>query len=84
MRLTLQQQGRRGLLRHVEIALRARHAMLALFKEIVGAVPVSKIVKLPWLSRSAPASHHVLIDQNLDSPKVACEVACIGVGLGDL
>ena len=58
--------------------------MLALVKEVVGAIAVAEVIKLPRLSRSEPASDHVLINQNLNGPKVAGEVACIGIGLGDL
>jgi hypothetical protein len=58
--------------------------MLALLKKVVCAIAVAKVIKLPRLSRSRPTSHYVLIDQNPDSSKVACEVACIGIGLGEL
>src|SRR5205814_10608322 len=58
--------------------------MLALLKEVVGAVAMAKIVKLPRLRCGASTSHQILIDQNFDSPKVACKIACIRVGLGDL
>jgi hypothetical protein len=84
MRLALQQQGRRGLLRHIEIALRAGHAMLALLKKVVGAVPVAEIVELPRLGGGTSASNHVLIDQNLDGAKVAGEISGIRMGLGHL
>lgn len=70
MCLALQQQGRRGLLRHIEIALRTGHAMLALLKEVVGAIAVAKVIILPRLSCSEPTSNRVLIDQNLNSAKV--------------
>ena len=52
--------------------------MLALFKEIVGAVPVAKIIELPRLACGAPALQCVQIDQNFDA-KVAGKVACVGV-----
>jgi hypothetical protein len=58
--------------------------MLTLLKEVVGAIAVAEILELPRLSRSAPASHDVLIDQNLNGPEVAGEVACLGIGIGDL
>jgi hypothetical protein len=55
--------------------------MLALFKDVVGAVPVAEIVELPRLGGSASASHQVLIDQNFDGAKITGEIARIGVGL---
>jgi hypothetical protein len=36
--------------------------MLALLKEVVGAIAVAKVIILPRLSRSEPTSNHVLID----------------------
>jgi hypothetical protein len=63
MRLAFQQQGCRRLLRHIEIALRTSHAMLALFKEVVGAIAVAEVIELPGLRCSAPNSNHVLIDR---------------------
>ena len=57
---------------------------MALFEEIIGAVSVSEIIELPRFSRGNASSNHVLIDQNLDGPKVAGEVASVSVGLGYL
>src|SRR3984957_4936177 len=58
--------------------------MLALLKEIIGAVSVAEVIELPRLSRGAPTSHRVLIDQNLDCTKVAGEVTSICIRLGNL
>ena len=58
--------------------------MLALLKEVVGAITVAEIVKLPRLGCGASAAHHVLIDENFNGPEVAGKIACIRVGLGYL
>ena len=50
MRLAFQQQGCRRLLRHIEIALGASQAMLALIKEVVGAIAVAEIIELARFS----------------------------------
>ena len=55
--------------------------MLALVKEVVGAITVAKIVELPRLGCSEPAANHVLIDEDFDGAKVASKIACIGIGL---
>jgi hypothetical protein len=38
--------------------------MLALVKEVVGAIAVAKIVELPWLGCCEPSANHILIDEN--------------------
>jgi hypothetical protein len=58
--------------------------MLALLKEVVGAIAVAEVIELPLFCCSAAASHHVLTDQNFDGSEVAGEVACSRIGLGDL
>jgi hypothetical protein len=52
MRLALEQKRRRGVFRHVEVTLRAGHAVLALFKEILRAVLGAEVKELPQLARS--------------------------------
>lgn len=84
MSLSLQQQSRCGLLRHIEIALRASHPMLTLIKEVVGAVPMAQVIEFPRLGGGASTSYDILIDQNFDRSKVAGEIARIRVGLGNL
>ena len=58
--------------------------MLALFKEVVGAIPLAEIIELPWLGCSAPITNYLLVNKHFDDAKVADKVACIGVRLGDL
>jgi hypothetical protein len=45
--------------------------MMALFKEIVGAVTVAEVIEVPGFGCSATVTNHFLIDQDLDGAKVA-------------
>ena len=55
--------------------------MLALVKEVVGAISVAKIVELPRLGRCEPAGNHILIDEDFNGTEVASKIARIGIGL---
>jgi hypothetical protein len=58
--------------------------MLALLKEVVGAITMAEIVKLPRLGCGVSAAHHVLLDEDFNRAEVAGKIACIRVGLGYL
>lgn len=58
--------------------------MLALLKEVVGAIAVAEVVELPRFGCGASAADQILIDQDFDGAKVAGEIARIGIGLGEL
>ena len=58
--------------------------MLALVKEVVGAIAVAKIVELPRLGCCEPAANHILIDKDFNGTEVASKIARIGIGLCNL
>ena len=65
-----------------EIAAGAGHAVRALLKERVGAVPVCEIEVLPRFAGSGSTSlDSVAIDQDLDGADIAREIAGIVIGL---
>jgi hypothetical protein len=82
--LGLEQLCPRGVLRDVEVALGAGHAVLALLEEGVGAQPVAEVVVLPCLAcGGVPGGDGVTVDEDLDRADVPLEVAC-GARLLDL
>ena len=58
--------------------------MRTLVEEIIRAVAVAEVIKLPRLVRWASASDDILINENLNGPDVPGEVAGILVGLRKL
>jgi hypothetical protein len=58
--------------------------VLALFKELVGAIPVAEIIELPGLGCRAPVTNCLLVNKHFDGPEVAGEITRICVGLGYL
>jgi len=82
--LPLKQQRRTRFFRHIEVALGTSHAMWALLEEVVGAIPVSQIVKFPRLARGASVAYDLLVNEYLDCTEVPREIACIGVGFREL
>lgn len=73
-----------GLLRNVEVATSAGHAVRTLVEKIIRAVAVTEVIKLPRLVRWASAFDGILINENLNGPDVPGEVAGILVGLRKL
>ena len=74
--------GLRRFLWQIKRALRARHAVRTLIEEIIRAVAVPEIVKLPRLGSSGAAPDQLLIDKYFDGAQVSCEVAGIRIRLG--
>ena len=58
--------------------------MLALVKEVVGAIAVAKIEELPRFGCCEPAANHILIDEDFNGTEVASKIARIGIGLCNL
>jgi hypothetical protein len=77
VRLCLDASSLAGFFRDVEVATSASHPTWTLVEEVVRAVPVTKVVKLPWLTGRASAFDYILIDQDFDRSQVAGEVAGI-------
>src|SRR5207237_7458563 len=72
-----------GILWHVEVAARASHPMRALFEEAVRTQTVTQVKVLPWSPRrGGAAGDRVSVDEHLDGPDVASEIAGVVVGLG--
>src|SRR5437899_12714455 len=85
VRLCLEQLDLRGVLWQVEVAPSTGHPVAALLEEIVGAVAVTEVEVLPGLALSRSArTDRLAIDEDLDSPDVACEVTGVFIGLGQL
>src|SRR4029078_2526766 len=77
------QLGLGGALGGVEVAAGAGHAVRALFEEAVGAPAVAQVVVLPGLAGGRGAGDDgVAVEQYLNRPDVAGEVAGVGVGPG--
>ncbi|GHA65065.1 hypothetical protein GCM10010372_76030 [Streptomyces tauricus] len=73
--------GHCGVLRRVEVAACASHAVLALLEEGVAAIAVSEVVVLPgFVSRGGAGGDGVAIDHDLNGAHVALEIAGFGVG----
>ena len=81
--MRLQELSSRRILRQVEVAPSAGHAVRALFEEAVGAEAMAKIEVLPRRSTGGSAVLDALtVDQHFDRAHVAGEVAGIGVRPG--
>src|SRR5487761_1109734 len=79
----LQELGPGRRLRDIEVASSTRHAVRTLLEEVIRAEPVAKVVVLPGLPLSRSTRYHrVAIDQDLDGPEVAGEVAGVAVCAG--
>jgi hypothetical protein len=53
--------------------------MRALLEEILGAVAVPKIVKLPWICWGNPGTNGILVNQDFNRPEVTREIACASI-----
>ena len=81
--LSFEELGLAGVLRGVEVAPGAGHAVRALLEEGVGAVAVAEVVVLPGLAgRRGAGGDGVAVDEDLDGPHIAGEVARVVVGPG--
>ena len=71
-------------LRGVEVAFRAGHAVRALLEEGVGARPVAEVVVLPGLARGGGTGGDCrTVEEDLDRADVPGEVPGLGVGPGE-
>src|SRR5712692_3525520 len=64
---------------HIKRAFRTRHTVRTLIEEVISAVAVAEIVKLPRLRGTDSVSHLFLIDEHFDCPKIPSEVTCVRI-----
>src|SRR5260370_36751666 len=66
----------RGALWHIKRAFRARHKVRTLIEEVISAVAVAEIVKLPRLRGTDSVSYLFLIAEHFARTKVPSTVTC--------
>ncbi len=57
------------------------HAMRALFKKIISAVPMAEIVKFPWFVRCRSLIDNLTINQDINCAEISCKVSRISIRL---
>ena len=80
----LQEERHRRTLWHIERAFRTCHTVRTLIEEVISAVAVTEIVKLPRLRSTDSVSYLFLIDEHLDRTKIPSKVTCVRIRLHQL
>src|SRR5260370_31566705 len=68
----------------IKRAFRARHTVRTLIEEVISAVAVAEIVKLPRLRGTDSVSYLFLIDEHFDRTKIPSKVTCVRIRLHQL
>src|SRR5207249_2283214 len=82
--LTFKKSCHRRTFWQIERAFRTCHTVRTLIEEVIGAVAVTEIVKLPRLRSTDSLSYLFLIDEHFDRPKIPSKVTCVRIRLHQL
>src|SRR5260370_17763585 len=82
--LAFKKSRHRRTLWHIKRAFRTRNTVRTLIEEVISAVAVTEIVKLPRLRSTDSVSYLFLIDEHFDRTKISSKVTCVRIRLHQL